>query len=159
MLNQTLTISQVAVTTFVSGALAASITALVSLRIAKSQIRATVLSGNRKKWIDQVRAQIAEFMALCITIYVPKSRQKNASEMDSVASSLDRLYLIKFTIELLINPKEEDHKNLCSLLDQAVSNLARSEPNNIELEKTLSRIKETSQAILKREWIRVKDLR
>jgi hypothetical protein len=131
---------------------------IVQYRIAKRQIRATVLSANRQKWIDQVRTHIAEFMALCGSINLRKTSDKTRAEMNDSPSKIDRLYLIKFNIALLMNPNEEDHKDLCSLLDQAVSITAQPAQNDTELESTLEKIRNTCQAILKREWVRVKDL-
>ena len=63
------------------------------------------------------------------------------------------------TIELMLNPLEENHQKLNCLMKDAVDKLRSPSPEGgIEdrVEITCRHITEVSQAILKREWARVK---
>jgi hypothetical protein len=51
-----------AVLPLVVAALAVLFGPIIQLVIAKAQIRASVLSTNRQRWIDQLREQLAEFI-------------------------------------------------------------------------------------------------
>jgi hypothetical protein len=62
-------------------------------------------------------------------------------------------------IELMLNPLEEDHQQLKALMSEAVRQLRSPSPDGHIEERidVISRdIIQASQAILKREWMRVK---
>jgi hypothetical protein len=63
------------------------------------------------------------------------------------------MHLCKSTIRLMLNPKEEDHRHLVKLLDDVTAGITKP----IDEDKTdIPAIVALSQAILKREWERVK---
>ena len=62
-------------------------------------------------------------------------------------------------IELMLNPLEQDHQQLKALMSEAVDQLRSPSPEGSIEERieVISRdIIQVSQAILKREWVRVK---
>jgi hypothetical protein len=124
---------------------------LIQLFIAKVQIRAAILSANRQRWIDQLREQIAQFLVLAsdlktnavFRIYDAETTFKKNLEMQ----------LRRSTIQLLLNPNEKDHKRLVELIGSATANIS-TPPDKDTTDLTI--IVSLSQAVLKREWERVK---
>jgi len=114
-------------------------------RIATKQINATVLSTNRQEWINMLRNNISEFIALCLIIKDLQNRENAPSLPEKIECLNHRLSKIK----LLINPTEDDHNELITLLAQATKSV---DPD------VLDKIEKRAQVILKREWVRVKNI-
>lgn len=137
---------------------------IVTLTVAKRQINANVLSANRQKWIESLRDAIAEFIGLLVIALVVKSGwqeqweggrgilNKNAALLDKV----ERMVLTESKIRLLINPLERDHQRLVAAIEAALMRLRSEKSDDAETEKDIQTITGLAQAILKREWQRVK---
>lgn len=134
---------------------------LVSLWAADKQSRVTVLSGNRQAWINTLRDLIAEYIAIVGVVHAGDWTQKSEEEFDQ---KLERLTLIRTKIMLMINPKEEDHERLVKLLSAISQTLggraAVGEKRDMKKAGELhNELRPLAQAILKREWERVKQAR
>ena len=66
------------------------------------------------------------------------------------------MVLVQTKIRLLLNPNEGDHQRLYQALDTARKRLQSEESQEIETEADIETITKLAQAILKREWMRVK---
>ena len=146
-------------------ALVASIVGpIVALNVAKRQFNATAISANRNKRIDTLRDELAEFISLLATALVVKSKWKDRWEegrgpMNSEPALLEkfeRIVLAQSKIQLLINPNEENHQRLTETIDAAIRRLRSEDASDSETEADLRSIVALAQAILKREWQRVK---
>jgi len=131
---------------------------LVSIWVAQKQARVTVLSNNRQAWINTLRDQVSEFISICVLIHAGEWSQRQEKEFDE---KFERLVLVESKINLLINPKEDDHRRLVELLADArrtLGNRAKERDNQKYDEwKTLyKQFVPLTQSILKREWERVK---
>lgn len=84
------------------------------IQIAEREIKSNVLSNNRQEWINTLRNNISEFLSL---IRVREAPIIPTSEIISIS---ERLFTTRFRISLLLNPKEDDHKNLDELLETAI---------------------------------------
>ena len=136
----------------------------ITLRMTRAQIRATVVSSNRQRWIETLRDLVAAFCAQAVV--AAPIRAKIFGEK-GILLSTDTVTLEKieevvrtFTkIQLMINPLETDHQELVAVLTRIVATL-RSTPLDAALETSIDELVEEvvrrSQAILKREWARVK---
>lgn len=143
------------------GALIAS--PIVTLKIARKQsedlstnsllkVRSEVISKNRQEWINTLRSEISELVAemtvygsnsLCdVTLSTPEQTIAIAT---ALTSRLNK-------ITLLINPKEADHIELVSLLDQ----LYDAYQNMDKFPSIREEVIKLAQKILKDEWERVK---
>ena len=69
---------------------------------------------------------------------------------------MERLVRVQWKIRLLLNPTEPDHQALDQALDAALKRLQLESADDAEIEADLARITSHAQAILKREWVRVK---
>ena len=137
---------------------------IVTLTVAKRQINANVLSANRQKWIESLRDAISELIGLLVTALVVKSGwheqweggrgilNKNAALLDKV----ERMVFTESKIRLLINPTEPDHQRLLAAIETALARLRSEKADDGGTEKDIQIITQLAQAILKREWQRVK---
>jgi hypothetical protein len=75
---------------------------IVAIYVARRQIRASVASANRQKWIDSLRDSVAEFAS---TNYVlMHAREKHGDPDISI-----KVYQLQNKILLLTNPRINDH--------------------------------------------------
>lgn len=136
--------------------IAVIVSPIVSIYVAKRQIRASVVSTSRQKWIDSLRDQLAEFIAAAHVMGL--HRGLNMIETPEFNSRLEQLRLIESKVLLLLNPNEADHKVLAATIGALIPQLfGGDELSKRKVAKeALPRITEQSQSILKREWERVK---
>jgi hypothetical protein len=137
---------------------------VVTLTVAKRQFSATVLSGNRQKWIEALRDDLAELISLLATGLVVKSKWKDKWEQGrgalnaepALLDKFERIVLTQARIQLLINPADEDHQRLSEAIDSAADRLRSEEATDTQTETDIRTIVALAQSILKREWQRVK---
>ena len=146
-------------------ALVASIVGpLVTLVVAKRQFNATVLSANRQKWIETLRDLLAELSSLLVAALVVKFEWKDKwnqglgpiTKDAAMFGKLERIVLVQWKILLLTNPAETDHQQLNQAIETALTRLKAEGAHDAESEADLASITRLGQAILKREWERVK---
>jgi hypothetical protein len=137
---------------------------LVSTRIARIEFKANVLSVNRHKWIETMRDLVA---SLNSQLLIAAALRQTLEEPTSIVIARDSELLKRVEnllrtvskIELMLNPLEKDHQQLKALMSEAVDQL-RSPPPGGSIEERIEAISrdiiQLVQAILKREWVRVK---
>ena len=74
----------------------------------------------------------------------------------ALLEKFERIVLAQAKIQLLINPNEENHQRLTETIDAAIRRLRSEAALDSETEADLRTIVALAQAILKREWQRVK---
>lgn len=121
--------------------------------IAKIQVNATVLSGNRQQWINKLREDLSEFIC---SIVILSGDTATAIDHDKAKDLVEKIILLQIRIGLLTNPNEADHARLATLTKALMleSFSERSAPNAIS--SLIDDLTKLSQTILKREWERVK---
>lgn len=116
----------------------------------------------RQAWIDGLRADIAELLALTSSInYLLAFRHSLKHTEDQISEylltkedDLRKAYSLSHRIYLRVNPKE--HKKLLEKIEK-ISEIDWQEDSGHELlEKATYELIEESQAVLKKEWKRVK---
>jgi len=143
--------SNLALISLIVAGLAVFFGPLVQLIIAKAQIRSTVLSANRQRWIDQLRELISE-----IITGVPELLTHAEMNTIDTAAGIEKSVRIQFCrskLALMLNPLEEDHVRLLHLVDKAIDMMSKPDSPNPLLFDEITKL---SQKILKQEWIRVK---
>ncbi len=143
--------SWISILSLIIAALAVLFGPLIQLYIAKAQIRASVLSANRQRWIDQLRQHVAEFITVASEL---NTNSKLHLHDDATTLQKTReMHLCKSTIKLMLNPTKEDHQRLIQLLNDATDGITKS----IDEDRTdIPAIVALTQAIQKKEWERVK---
>src|SRR5882672_9933673 len=91
---------------------------VVSVLVARQQIRASVISNNRERWVEALRDSVAEYVALVLSASI--ARQAMGQEHPLVLGSdrallqiAERIALVKNKIMFMINPNEGGHSELC----------------------------------------------
>ena len=152
--------SPTAVLALIVAILAVVVGPVLQLWIAKRQVRATVLSANRQRWIDSLRSQIADFLASLVTLNAVRS-EAFALPPAEYSAKLEQFRLRQFTIRLMLNPNEKDHQRLDDALREGLTLVTSSGPGlkHDELGRILEKIDSIARPVLKREWERVKLLK
>ncbi len=145
-------------------ALVASVTGpLVTFHVGRSQVRATVLSANRQRWIDAFRDVIAEFCSqVAVAVQVRETLVRDGtfhlSTEPETLRQFERLVFTATKIRLMINPLEDDHRELLAAMEDLLTTLRTASPSDDVqpgAEAAGRRIIGMSHAILRREWSRV----
>ncbi|NID06839.1 hypothetical protein HBF26_18275 [Luteibacter jiangsuensis] len=124
---------------------------------ALDEIKAQVLTKNRQEWINDLRNTLAQFIVgihKCrnnLTIS-PERRDPNR-----IHSNVGDAWLHLTRLRLLINPNEDDHKDLLATAN-LMFELIKSSEEGLRLKDVEKSLLIMGQAILKREWERVKSL-
>ena len=146
----------------VTALLAVSIGPFVTLHIARRQIKANVLSPNRQQWINTLRDEISNYLA--IMARTAGATAGRVEDQEYLRTCIEDLCRSESKIQLLLNPKEADHVKLITLLKESSSsvwylNSDKKDRFPEDINNLRKNIIEISQPILKREWERVKELR
>jgi hypothetical protein len=146
-------------------ALVASIVGpIVTLKVARRQFNANVLSTNRQKWIETLRDMVAELISLLVSALVIRSAWKSKwdkgrgplREDAALLHKLERIVLAESKIRLLLNPTDVDHQQLYRAIETATKRLKAEESLDSDTDADIETITSLSQVILRREWQRVK---
>lgn len=143
-------------TSAVAALIAIGIGFFSTLYATRRQIDASLVSTSRQRWIDSLRDSVAEFLAVTaqlrytVTTAAPGEWHK--------APGYEKAIFLRANIALLSNPTEADHRHLVILLDEMLSYCATFQDSAAQRRGAELQIEITSQcqAILKREWERVK---
>jgi hypothetical protein len=154
-----LTITLVTASTALIAAVAGPI---VSVVVARQQIRASVISNNRERWVETLRDSVAEYVALVLSASI--ARQTMGQEYPRVLGAdralleiAERIALVKNKIMLMINPNESRHGELCHAIEVAYLTLVSEEPQPLmKMRAETDAITRAGRAVLKAEWQRVK---
>ena len=131
----------------------AAIGATASYFVARRQYNVTAVAQSRQAWINTLRDTVAELQSLIVPLWhwVGNDAEQAASD------TYRRGALLVSKLRLLINPSEADHQQLVDLAERAfrlATGPQQGQPKDIgEIQRELT---SCTQAILKREWERVK---
>jgi len=135
---------------------------IVSVLIAKQQIKATVISVSRQQWINNFRECIADFQTKAAIVLVESrlsSRDETsvAANVESFDKATEGVCFRAKMVALLINPNEADHLEILSLMKKLEDHCIEGDGNDrVKEERLQDSITSMGQRILKREWERVK---
>lgn len=111
----------------------------------------SLISPIRQQWINDLRNIISEIIAKSSYYCVAGTEDRKDKEYYRITE-------LEMKINLLINPKEEDHKKLINLIKEMIENLyIGNQVAESIFWKKHKEVIELSQTILKREWERVKN--
>jgi type III secretory pathway component EscS len=135
----------------------------VTLYVARTQLKASVRSTNRQRWIDEFRELIAHF---CSELAVAaQSRDKIVSggrivihDAPDFLNAFGRLIYTANKIRLMVNPLEPDHQRLLKLLNGMLVRLKTAPDGNDLQDEGLQMVDQViavSLTIVRCEWLRV----
>jgi hypothetical protein len=152
----------IALLTAAAALISAIIGPLMSFVVASRQIRATVISSNRERWIEALRDSIAEYVGLLLTAaMVRQGMEKDTNRVvrrnHDLREIVERLVLVKNKIMLMLNPNEERGARLCELIEATYLSLASDEPATVvTMRAQADAITKAGREVLRAEWGRVK---
>jgi hypothetical protein len=137
---------------------------IVALSVARRQFNASVLSANREKWIEALRDTLAELISLMAGAVVVKARWRDKCDKGrgalnaepALLEKFERIVLAQSKIRLLTDPSKADDQRLYQAIEAAVRRLQSEAALDAETEADIETIAGFAQAILQREWQRVK---
>lgn len=123
------------------------------------QIKKSVLSTNRQKWIDNLRSAVSEYCGLMNSLN--QARSLNHQTYDDIYPKFQKSFELESKIMLLLNPNEEKHKKITDLTTQGrLSVFGTNDKYRPEIwNEVWFELIRVSSSILKEEWSRVKKLK
>lgn len=128
-----------------------------SLTLADKQMRASLSVANkqitapmRQAWINSLRDVLAELTSSALHYHVAGFEERTDEEYR-------RLTLLEHKVVMMLNPQEDDHKQLEKLIRQLVDALSRGREAEAEFPDLHRDVVGLSRQIFKREWNRVKE--
>lgn len=121
--------------------------------IAERELKSKVLAGNRQAWINDLRSDLAEFIATAYQLRAHFTIMEQKPAGHEFTDMYAKLELKKAKIALMINPIEKDHMEIVSKTEAIRELLGEKEG---QAHKLIAELTEISQSVLKREWERVK---
>jgi hypothetical protein len=136
----------------------------VTLRVARRQFRANVISTNRQKWIETFRDRVSELLALMNAAQIIKRHSIESWQggLGPVQASLgqaekfEQAYMALAQIRLLTNTSDLEHKRLNDALASALAHLQHDEMREDELAAAVEDVIALGRTIIGHEWGRVK---
>ena len=134
----------------------------VSLLVARQQFRASLISGNREKWSEELRDLLAEYVGLVLIASIKRHAMHQdlplALSADSgLLPTAERIAVVKSKILLMINPNEASHAELSRAVEAAYQVLISKEcPQLTSIRAESEEITRIGRAVLNAEWHRVK---
>jgi hypothetical protein len=144
-----------------SALVSATVGPLVSIVVASKQIRASLVSTNRQRWIEALRDSIAEYVALAVSAAMLREvLRKDAFQAirddPQLAQLAERLALARNRTLLMLNPAKAVHHELSRAIEEAGRLLLESEATLGQMNDHVEVITRTGRAVLQVEWTRVK---
>ncbi len=136
----------------------------VTLRVARRQFRANVISSNRQKWMETFRDRVSELLSLMnaaqvIKRYSIESWRGGLGPVQAnhgLTEKFERAYMALAQIRLLTNASDLEHQRLNDALAAALAHLQHDELREDELGASVEEVIALGRTIIRHEWGRVK---
>lgn len=137
---------------------------IVTLKVARRQFRANVISTNRQKWIETFRDHLSELLSLMNAAQIIKRHSLDSWRGGlgpilanlELAEKFERAHMALAEIRLLTSADDPEHGRLNMALAEALSHLQHDEPREDELAASVEDVIARGRTILRDEWARVK---
>lgn len=134
--------------------------------IALTEIKKTVISENRQKWLNDLRDLVSEFIALMqlIDLTFPQVHDKKEAFTPENMERYNKMFVLETKIQLMLNLKEPKHNDLLTelrnydFINESTLTQEQREEKHESNKKATERVVQLTQEILKEEWERIKRL-
>lgn len=130
---------------------------LISIRIGSQQVRSSMKIANkqivapmRQAWINDLRNTLAELFSLSIHYFAAGYGDRSDAEYARIA-------YLEQKIRLMLNPREQAHVDLESLVEGLRGSLMSGREGEKSFQVCYETLQSLSRQILKQEWDRVKE--
>ena len=145
------------VLSLIVAALAVFVGPLISVRVAKHQVRSSLAVAGRQitdpmrqAWINSLRDLLAELCSSAHHYFVAGFEDRQDKEYQ-------RLTHLETKIQLMLNAKEDDHIQLQDVVRELIASLGSGKEGESRFIAAHGKLIELSRQVLKREWNRVKE--
>jgi hypothetical protein len=146
-----------------SSALVAGIAGpIVSISVARRQIRAMVISNNRERWIEALRDALAEYVAVAASAaLIGRDSKEDLQALvggdHEFRQTAERMLLFKSKIPLMTNTKDEFDRELQQSIETVHTVVVSRETLTLEQwGARLDAVTVAGHAVLRAAWTRVK---
>ena len=134
---------------------------LVSIVVSSRQIRTTLISSNRERWIEALRDSVAEYVALAVSAAILREAlRKDAFQAvrddPQLARLVERLALARNRIMLMLHPAKTVHDELKVAIEDADRLLLETEVTLGQMTGRVDAVIRAGRSVLQVEWARVK---
>jgi hypothetical protein len=146
-----------------TGALIAGVAGpIVSITVARQQIRAQVISNNRERWSEALRDALAEYIsAVTSAALIERNSSSGVDAMiradEEFRRTAEHMLLLRSKILLMTDPSDDRDRRLWQSIEAVHSAVVSKQ--NVTLEqwhKWLEAITAAGHAVLRAGWARVK---
>lgn len=144
------------VLSLIVAALAVFVGPIISYIVAKRQIASSlavshkqIIAPMRQVWINNLRDLLAELTSRTLHYFCAGFEEREDSEYQ-------QLTLLEHRIQLMLNPQEDDHRQLEQLIRKMISSLGRGKDGDDDFYASHTAVIQLSRKVLKREWNVVK---
>lgn len=121
-----------------------------NIKAEKKRSHEAIISNNRQKWINTLRDDISLLLSTLSRLAMVMENPEG--QADKQTKLTDDFWLEYYKIQLLLNPKEEDHQEL----SEQIKNILEAIGTKTDFNEPRDQVLSLSKSILKREWERVK---
>ena len=134
---------------------------LVSIVVASKQIRASLISNNRERWVEALRDSVAEYVALALSATMLREALRRDAfqtlrDDPQLAQLVERLALARNRILLMLNLAKPVQHELSVAIEGADRLLFESEVTLEKMKKQVDAVMHAGRIVLQVEWARVK---
>jgi len=137
---------------------------VVTLRVARRQFHANVISTNRQKWIETFRNRVSELLSLMNAAQVIKRYSIESwrgglgpvQANPSLTEKFERAFMALAQIRLLTDASDQEHQRLNDALAAALAHLQHDELRQEELAAAIEEVITLGRTIVRQQWGRVK---
>lgn len=119
---------------------------VVAARSAKS----AMIGPMRQNWIDKLRTLLSEISSSCMHYW-------QTGYDDRTEAEYQRITDLKHQVIFMINPKEEDHQTLISIIARMEHGLSLGKDGDLDFHIAYKELLDHGRKVLKREWDVVKN--
>lgn len=127
----------------------------ITYLIAKNQIRNAGVTQFRQQWIENLRKSISDFIGK--VEYLSMEIKQNNRNDQTIVDMYQDLVRLRYKIDLMLNPKEDDHKLIIEKIIKLRNGLYKPEISTTDIQNEITSLTSTTKDVLKREWKVVKD--
>lgn len=128
---------------------------LVTLAVARRQLRGSVVSNNRQAWINELRKSVSEYAG--VMNLANQLRAMGDARPARMYELMHRAMELESHIMLMLNPTEPAHHNISELTTKARVAVFGAQPFDPLIWNDLwGQLLKSMQPLLKEEWERVK---
>lgn len=118
--------------------------------------RRQIISPIRQKWIDDLRDLVSTLLSKCRSSVILNEGNGVLDKIRPNEELLNEILFLEQKLELMLNPKEQDHQDLVELVTSITDDVQHGVSDVIEFGRKLNDASICCKNILKREWERVK---